>query len=262
MYQGEAEASVTGLMSELTMLSRELGDERRDWAIVGEGNVSALADEDTMLVKASGSRLGTATPEDLVRLRVADTLAILDADPLDDDAVQAALAACVLDGRGRMPSVESLLHAVCLTDGSARFVAHTHPTIVNAFLCSDQASALVEGALFPDQIVVLGRHQLFIPYTDPGVWLARRARTDLRDFVALHGVPPRVIYLQSHGVFALGGSAQEVLDISEMVAKSARILMGSMSIGRPVRFSEQDAARIDTRPDERNRREILGFPAR
>jgi rhamnose utilization protein RhaD (predicted bifunctional aldolase and dehydrogenase) len=214
-----------------------------------------------MLVKASGSRLGAATPDDLVRLRLADALAILDGDA-PDDVVQTALAATVLDGSGRMPSVESLLHAVCLSDGGARFVAHTHPTIVNAFLCSDQALALVEGALFPDQIVVLGRHQLFIPYTDPGVRLAQRARAELREFVALHDVPPRVIYLQSHGVFALGGSAQEVLDISEMVAKSARILMGSMSIGKPVYLSEQDADRIDTRPDERSRREILGLPTR
>ena len=58
-------------------------------------------------------------------------------------------------------------------------VGHTHPVPVLALLCSPHAEALATHLLFPDQIVVLGRRPLFVPYVDPGLALARRVRDDL-----------------------------------------------------------------------------------
>ena len=42
-------------------LSRDLGGEHRGLAILGEGNASARISDDTFIVKASGSSLGTLT---------------------------------------------------------------------------------------------------------------------------------------------------------------------------------------------------------
>jgi rhamnose utilization protein RhaD (predicted bifunctional aldolase and dehydrogenase) len=243
--------------AELAELSRDLGSEARDWASVAEGNVSALLDPDSMLVKASGSRMREAKPSDFVQVRLAALLDLLDVAEAGDKEVREAFDAGLVHPGSKRPSVESLLHAVCLTEGQARVVAHSHPAAVNSFLCSERPELLVEGSLFPDQIVVLGRHRLLVPYTDPGLALARRVRTQLTDFVRRRHVPPKAIYLANHGFFALGSSAQEALDITEMAAKTARILLGSITVGGPAFLSADDCERIDTRPDEVLRRKML-----
>jgi rhamnose utilization protein RhaD (predicted bifunctional aldolase and dehydrogenase) len=252
-------SSITGQLMEL---SREIGQAKNDWVAVAEGNVSARIHGADMLVKVTGARLASANEDDFVRVRTSELVTILDSNASSDMDVRMALKASVIDKEKRVPSVESLLHAVCLSTGGARFAAHTHPTAVNSFLCSDQSGALVYGSLFPDQIVVMGRHQLLVPYADPGLQLARTVRTEILRFVERHQALPRVIYLESHGMFALGRSAREVLDITEMTTKTARVLLGSMSVGRPRYLTPSDADRIDTRPDEISRRHVLGYSAR
>ena len=85
--------------------------------------------------------------------------------------------------------------------------------------------------LFPDQVVVLGRRPLFVPYVDPGLALARRVRDDLEAHVARHGEPPKVIYLGNHGLFALGLTPEHVLQITAMAVKASRVLAGALAVG-------------------------------
>ena len=120
-----------------------------------------------------------------------------------------------------------MLHAVCLERGGAEVVGHTHPVPVLALLCSPHAQALATHMLFPDQIVVLGRRPLFVPYVDPGLALARRVRDELE----AHGEPPKVIYLGNHGLFALGRTPEHVLQITAMAVKASRVLAGALAAG-------------------------------
>jgi rhamnose utilization protein RhaD (predicted bifunctional aldolase and dehydrogenase) len=256
------EERATALAAELAELSQRLGHEDRDWACVAEGNVSAALGDGSLLVKASGARMREAAPADFVRVRLTALLAVLDHALAGDQEVAAAFDAAAIGPAGRRPSVESLLHVVCLAEGGATVVGHSHPTVVNAFLCSTRPELLVEGNLFPDQIVVLGRHQLLVPYVDPGLDLARHVRSALREFVARHQVPPKAIYLANHGFFALGSSAREVLDITEMATKSARILLGTLTVGGTAHLTAENSERIDTRPDELLRRGMLSDAAR
>lgn len=53
----------------LLKLSHDLGREERDLAILGEGNTSCRVDEDTFLVKASGSSLANLQENQLVLCR-------------------------------------------------------------------------------------------------------------------------------------------------------------------------------------------------
>ncbi|WP_419818228.1 class II aldolase/adducin family protein [Glaciibacter flavus] len=238
-------------------LSHELGDPVRDWAILAEGNVSVAAPDETMYVKASGVSMATASIADYVHVSLGPILGLLDNPVTNDETVGSVLMAARTSGSAKRPSVEAILHAVCIHVGGARFVGHTHPTAVNSLLCSTQADALVAGGLFPDQIVVLGQHQLLIPYTDPGLPLARLVRERLQEFMAKYGSCPKVIYLVNHGMFALGQTAEEVSQITHMAAKSARILAGALAVGAPIHLSARDAERIDTRPDELLRRAAL-----
>ena len=259
-------------LAALVELSRELGRPDRAWAVLAEGNTSVAlgGDSGSMLVKASGASMAIAVPDDFVEVRIAEVLALVDAagadaadasaadaaaEAADDEAVRELFAAAS-DG-GRRPSVEALLHAVCLDLPGVEAVGHTHPIPVNGLLCSPQASLLVAGSLFPDQIVVLGTDPLLVPYIDPGLKLARAVRRMLRERVASTGSVPKVVYLANHGMFALGASTAEVLQITEMAVKVATVLLHTLAAGGPVFLDDAQVARIDTRPDELLRRAAL-----
>jgi rhamnose utilization protein RhaD (predicted bifunctional aldolase and dehydrogenase) len=244
--------------SELRKLSHWIGDPRRELAILGEGNVSARLSTDAMLVKASGSSLATLRSEDLVEMRIAPILELLDDDAASDPMVERVLRESVCSPQGKHPSVEVLLHALCLTSGGADVVVHSHPRSVNSILCSDQADSLVRGSLFPDQVVVLGRRQLLVDYVDPGLQLAREVRVRLRRFTEENGDAPKAIYLRNHGLFALASSAAEAIRVTAMAEKVARVLIGALTAGKPVFLTDEQVERIDTRPDELLRRRILG----
>lgn len=252
---------MTQLADALLRLAHAVGEPRRELAILAEGNVSARLDDERMLVKATGSSLAAAGAEDLVECRFEPILELLD-DPTafeggaGDARVAEALLASRVDPSAKRPSVEALLHAVVLTSGAAA-ACHTHPVAVNALLCSDRAELLVAGALFPDQVVVLGTRSLLVPYVDPGLSLGRRMRDDLRAFADRHGALPKVAWLENHGIFAIGASPAECLRITEMADKFARILLGALAAGEPRFLPDAVLDRIDGRDDEHVRRAIL-----
>ena len=64
--------------------------------------------------------------------------------------------------------------------------------------------------------------------------------------------------MENHGVFALGGTAQEVLNITQMLVKTCRVLTGTLAGGGPRFLSHEHVARIDQRPDELARRRGFG----
>ena len=77
----------------LLELSHFLGEEKRQLAILGEGNTSAQVDESTFLVKASGSCLQTLATDDLVACRFDALLSMLDHDKMSDQAIEESLMA-------------------------------------------------------------------------------------------------------------------------------------------------------------------------
>jgi ribulose-5-phosphate 4-epimerase/fuculose-1-phosphate aldolase len=60
--------------------------------------------------------------------------------------------------------------------------------------------------------------------------------------------------MENHGVIALGGTAQEVLNITHMLVKTCRILAFSLAAGGPRFLKPGEVDRIDKRPDELARR--------
>ena len=169
-------------LDQLVAVSNRLGDPTLDYIILGEGNTAARADAESFWVKASGYELRTITAEGFVRVATAQAMALLARTDLSDQAVKDGLAAAKIDRTTTArPSVETLLHALCLSLAGVQFVAHTHPTAVNALTCSVGFETAFAGRLFPDEIVLCGPAPLLIPYTDPGVPLARtRAGIDQR----------------------------------------------------------------------------------
>lgn len=247
------------ILAQLVTMTRNLGDPALDYVILGEGNTSARVDDETFWVKASGAEMRTIQASGFVRVRFDRVLALLKAAELDDQEIRAGLEAAKLDPAVKArPSVETVLHALALGLDGIHFVGHTHPTAVNAILCSQKAEEAVAGRLFPDEIVICGPAPAYVPYTDPGLPLARKVQEVLTHYLAHSGEPPKVILMQNHGLIALGRTAQEVENITAMMVKTARVLLGTYALGGPHFLSQEAVKRIHTRPDEQYRRKELG----
>ena len=241
----------------LITLSRELGREDRQLAILGEGNTSIDNGDGTFWIKASGSQLGTIEPDGFSLVRMSSVMELLAAGPLSDAEVAAGLRAAMVDPGQRLPSVEIFMHAVCLAEGGACCVGHTHTVSVNQILCSRLGAEPFMHHLFPDAIVVCGVAPAVIPYVDPGFVLGQAVRAELRRYRDAYGRTPKLLLMVNHGVVALGHTPTEVLNIMLMADKWAKILLGAYALGGPNFLSDKDVERIDSRLDEHYRRLCL-----
>ncbi len=248
------------VLSQLVTMSQNLGDPVRDYAILGEGNTSARADEATFFVKASGREMRTIGADGFVRVSFDRVLGVLDGEPISDSQVKDALVAAKVDPTAPgHPSVETFLHALCLKLPGVNFVGHTHPTAINMITCSAAFPDAVKGRIFPDEIVVCGPAPVIVPYVDPGLPLARMVKQQIERFLDEYGEVPKVILMQNHGFIALAPSAQQVENITAMAVKAARILVGTYALGGPNYMTEDNVRRIHTRPDEHYRQKVIGL---
>lgn len=245
----------------LVSLSREIGREDRRLAMLGEGNISASLGEGTFLVKSSGCSLASIREEEFTEVRMDVVLAALDDKKLNDSGVRSVLESARVNPLSKLPSVETFMHAVCLSAEGVGWVAHCHTESVMAVLCSVHGSSPFLRHLFPDAIGVCGRHVATVPYVDPGLELARKVRETLRFYTASFGCAPKVVLLENHGLVALGGSDREVLDIIFMLDKWARILGAALSMGGPRFLPDTVSDRINNRPDEQYRRNQFTQPS-
>ena len=112
------------ILSQLVALSNALGRPELDYVILGEGNTSARIDGDTFWVKASGTELRTITAAGFVRVSFEAALDLVKREALTDADVKAGLTAAKVDGSAPgHPSVETLLHALCLQMPGVNFIA-------------------------------------------------------------------------------------------------------------------------------------------
>ncbi len=248
---------MTTTLETLLELSHFLGEEDRQLAILGEGNTSARVDDETFLVKASGSCLQTLAEDDLVACRFDSLLPMLDESSLTDEQIEERLLGSRVDSAAKKPSVETLFHAYLLSLPGVAFVGHTHSIAVNQILCSPLASQFAERKLFPDEIVCCGSRSVLIPYTDPGLTLSQSIRKECQVFLEETGGPPRVILLENHGIITLGKTAGAVKAAMLMAQKAAQIFVGAAALGGPVFMSHENVLRIANRTDEHYRQRAL-----
>ena len=227
---------------------------------VGPYNAASAAmvnSDGTFWVKASGTSLSTANADSFSRIRMDAVLAYVERAQMSEVEVGAALADVLVDPQHKRPSTETFMHAVLLSEGGAHWVAHTHPNSANMILCSQLGAEPFKRPLFPDGIVVCGRHPAIVPYVDPGFYLGHAVRAELRRYQDAHGKQPKLLLMVNHGITALGQTAQEALNILRMADKWSRVLLGTYALGGPHYMPDEEAQRIDTRLDEEYRRKML-----
>jgi rhamnose utilization protein RhaD (predicted bifunctional aldolase and dehydrogenase) len=244
---------------ELIGLSHDLGAEHRHLAILGEGNTSAKLGDETFIVKASGSSLGTLGDADVVECRFAPLLALMQKTEAGGEEIEGVLFGARVELQAKKPSIEALFHAWLLSLPDVGFVGHTHPVAVNAILCSPLAEQFAQRRIFPDEIVCCGTSSVFVPYIDPGLKLSQSIAQETTRWMASNGATPRVIVLQSHGIITLGASVAAVKAAMFMAVKAAHIFVGSVVLGGPVFLTDEQIASIAGRPDEHYRQRALNL---
>jgi len=246
------------VLTELVALSRRLGDPSRDLVILGEGNTSAKMNETYFYVKGSGKELRIINKNEFVAVSFLRVLSAFEHDHLDDQEVRSLLIKAKKDPATKiMPSLETFLHAYLLSLPNIHFVGHTHPTAVNAILCSTKSSEAVKETLFPEQIVFCGPTSCYVEYADPGISLAKRLRLRVKEFIDQQKMVPKVILMEGHGLIACGRTIQEVEMSTLMYVKAARVLIGTYGLGGPRFLTPEQVDRIQTRPDEVYRQKLM-----
>jgi rhamnose utilization protein RhaD (predicted bifunctional aldolase and dehydrogenase)/NAD(P)-dependent dehydrogenase (short-subunit alcohol dehydrogenase family) len=192
-----------GLIHDLIALSRRFGEDP-EFTRGGGGNSSVKVDG-VLYIKPSGTSLAALTPESVIALDIGPLMEFLNG-PVElpvargtDEVMRVALGARIGSPDGRRPSVECLFHGLL----PERFVLHTHPTTVNAVTCATRGSEIAER--------LFGSSVLWVPYTDPGLPLARVIRDARRSHEERTGTPaPHTILLQNHGLIVAGDSTAEI----------------------------------------------------
>ncbi len=229
-----------------------------DFSRGGGGNASAKVDG-VLYIKPSGVPLATLTAADLVPLDMEPLLALLHAGDAqagdatnngtgaagggqvlandgsaDDPVMRAALAARLAHAGGRRPSVELLFHAFL----PERFVLHTHPVLINAVTCNADGAALA-ARLFGDRA-------LWIPYTDPGLPLARAIVDARRAYAGRTGAPaPAVTLMQNHGIIVAADSIAEIDAQSAWLVETVRAAMSAAAAAAARAGAEPAPASMD-----------------
>jgi rhamnose utilization protein RhaD (predicted bifunctional aldolase and dehydrogenase) len=166
-----------------------------DYVLAGGGNTS-YKDKQCMYVKASGTALADITADGFVKMDRAALDRIFAREyPLDAQAREAQVLKDMLAARrpgeeAKRPSVEALLHHIL----PWAYVLHIHPAMANGMTCGTNGAEAC-ARLFPGAA--------WIAQTMPGYILAREARSRVE-------AGTRLLFLENHGVFVGGRSAEEI----------------------------------------------------
>ncbi|MFZ4456893.1 MAG: class II aldolase/adducin family protein [Bacteroidales bacterium] len=188
-------------IKQLVEVSQQYG-KNKAFVIAGGGNTS-YKDNDYIWVKASGVALETIDENGFVtlsreKLKVVSSKTYSSNSTEREVEVKADLANAIVSTNGNRPSVETSMHEII----DYAFVVHTHPTKVNAVMCSKNSAK--------NCLELFGSDVLFIPYTDPGYVLFKKVESEIQAYFDLFGKAPQVIFLENHGVFVAANSVAEI----------------------------------------------------
>ncbi len=184
------------------------------YVIAGGGNTS-YKNSEKLYIKASGISLSTIDTDGFVvmsrqHLGEMEDKAYSD-DPVSrEDEVKKDLKKAIISPEHLRPSVETSLHNLI----DYAYIVHTHPTNVNALMCSNDAASEVEGRF--------GSEAIFVEYTDPGFILFKKLQSQVKEYVERNHESPKLIFLQNHGIFVGANTAREIKAIYDSVESRIR----------------------------------------
>lgn len=204
-----------------------------EFVLAGGGNTSCK-DEKFLYVKPSGVRLANIKESDFVKMdraaiRKCFELGEFESVAAREEAVKNMMAAAVCPGNYGRPSVEAPLHELL----EQKFIVHLHPAKVNGATCGENGEEELK-RIFPEA--------LWIGYVDPGFTLAKKVFDEVEAYKKSRGKAPRILFLQNHGVFVGGNSADEVKEIYQLIMSALQSFYVSKGVDTVVDETPADAA--------------------
>lgn len=200
-------------LESLVKISRHYG-RNPSFVIAGGGNTS-YKEGDTLYIKASGISLADIDADGFVvmsrrLLKQMESRQYSENATEREEQVKLDLKKAIIRPKHLRPSVETSLHNLF----EYSYVVHTHPTLVNAVMCANDARSFVQERF--DSGV------LFVEYTDPGYVLFKKIETRVKEYMAQHQRSPQIVFLQNHGVFVAAHSTKEILDLYDSIESRIR----------------------------------------
>ena len=195
-------------IKDLIEISRYYGA-NKEYVLAGGGNTS-YKDSTQLFIKASGISLATIDEDGFVCLsreglkKISTSTYSSNAQEREEE-VKRDLNACVCSKNGKRPSVETSLHEII----DYPFVVHTHPTLVNAVLCSKQGREKISN-WFQNKAI-------FVEYTDPGYVLFKKVMEMIGQYKVTFHSTPQLIFIENHGVFVAANTIAEIMALYNMV---------------------------------------------
>ena len=160
---------------------------------------------------------------------------------------------------GLSPSIEVSFHAMLLRECGVKCIGHTHPTAINQNHVHGARGGLCASATLSRRGRALwSSGRLLVPYGDPGLPLALIMRHHLHQFVEQNEEPPKLILLTKPRHDCLRRYSQdEILTITAMAVKSAKIFSGALQLGKAIHLPDEEVQHLYKRPDEIYRRQLF-----
>ena len=194
-------------LDNLIKISKYAG-ERFDLIQAGGGNSSVKLQSGEMIIKSSGISLSEMNLNTgFVRVRNNKILEILENTSIVNEKSKKARETLSSElvrnetiGTNK-PSIETLLHSLLF-----KYVLHTHPIVVNMISTKMNWKELFSKIFNDDNI-------LLIDYQTPGIDLAILLKAKIDKFT----VPPKIIFLQNHGLIIHSDNYKEIFSLNEYV---------------------------------------------
>jgi rhamnose utilization protein RhaD (predicted bifunctional aldolase and dehydrogenase) len=181
--------------SALIKISKEIGN-KIDYVQGGGGNTSYKIDNETMLIKASGTLLKEMNEKvGYVALKYDEILSEINKIEIKTQESEEKINKVIMDKRIQLdkvkllrPSIETGFHM--LLD---KAVIHSHSVYSNIYNCSQEGKSLLKNLLKEEDYV-------FIPYDSPGLGLTLLIKKIIDNHKGIFKVVPKYLFLENHGI--------------------------------------------------------------
>ncbi len=204
-------------IKELIGVSKYFGN-NKDYTLAGGGNTS-FKNDDFILIKASGTALGTIDEDGFVLLDRKKVQAIrkntfsAEEQKSDLEVNNNLISASIPSSSQKRPSVDTFLHELINYD----FIVHLHPILVNALICSKKSEEMT--------LSLFGEEVLYIPNTS-AYSLNRKLESELITYREKYGHDPQIIFLVNHGIFVGSDNIEEIKTIYESINQKIESAIG------------------------------------
>jgi L-fuculose-phosphate aldolase len=178
--------SERALRNEIIRIGRKLYG--RSLVVAKSGNLSCRLDEDTILITASGTSLGSLTQKDIVKASLSKKI----------------------DGSARHPSSELPLHSMIYENFGCTRVIHCHPPLTNAYFAvySRLAELIYETRHTIGEVPVVRQNTVTV--TDPRPVISALKKSSL-------------VVLKNHGVVAIADGFSEAFYFIEALESAVEV---------------------------------------